>query len=259
VDEDFGPFFLKFCSYFPYNAKLCINVHEYLKRQLAKWGVAFEALDNGIKSCADPALLQRLADGLTAEKINRLLRKWLRRLPHPFPARNRAAAAHILLAELPSTSPERAMTEKGRRSENAAAWPVGRERFRNFSPYVIGSLSAKRATSLEARFDDCSCRAFVPATRALLDLGQIINHPLPQLGRVHFFALELHEVLRVIVVHVDHLTDRGNFLRIVASGVRILLKTTLVHPSGRFHIGQGGCRVSGSSDSQQKMQSRFGH
>ena len=91
VDEDFGPFFLKFCSYFPYNAKLCINGHDYLKRQLAKWGVGFEALDNGIKSCADPALLQRLADGLTAEKINRLLRKWLRRLPHPFPGRDRAA------------------------------------------------------------------------------------------------------------------------------------------------------------------------
>ena len=54
VDEDFGPFFLKLCSYFPYNAKLCINGHEYLKRQLAKRGVAFEALDNGIKSCANP-------------------------------------------------------------------------------------------------------------------------------------------------------------------------------------------------------------
>ncbi|MGH3620675.1 MAG: hypothetical protein ACRDQ5_02645, partial [Sciscionella sp.] len=25
VDADFGPFFLKFSSYFPYNAKLCIN------------------------------------------------------------------------------------------------------------------------------------------------------------------------------------------------------------------------------------------
>jgi len=24
VDADFGPFFLKFCSYFPYNAKLCL-------------------------------------------------------------------------------------------------------------------------------------------------------------------------------------------------------------------------------------------
>jgi hypothetical protein len=91
VDEEFGPFFLKFCSYFPYNAKLCINGHEYLKRQLAKRGVAFEALDNGIKSCADARLLQRLSDGLTAEKIDRLLRRWLRRLPHPFPARDRAA------------------------------------------------------------------------------------------------------------------------------------------------------------------------
>ena len=81
---DFGPFFLKFCAYFPYNAKLCINGHEYLKRQLAKRRVAFEALDNGIKSCAEPQLLQRLSDGRTAEKIDRLLRKWLRRLPHPF-------------------------------------------------------------------------------------------------------------------------------------------------------------------------------
>ena len=38
VDDDFGPFFLKFCSYCPYNAKLCINGHEYLKRQLTKRG-----------------------------------------------------------------------------------------------------------------------------------------------------------------------------------------------------------------------------
>ena len=54
LDEDFGPFFLKFCTYFPYNAKLCINGHEYVKRQLAKEGIAFEALDNGILTCADP-------------------------------------------------------------------------------------------------------------------------------------------------------------------------------------------------------------
>ena len=59
VDEDFGPFFLKFCTYFPYNAKLCINGHEYVKRQLAKEGIAFEALDNGILTCADPKRLQQ--------------------------------------------------------------------------------------------------------------------------------------------------------------------------------------------------------
>ena len=89
VDDDFGPFFLKFCSYFPYNAKLCINGHEYLKRQLTKRGIAFEALDNGILRCADPKRMQRLADGLTAARVDALLRKWLARLPHPFAARDR--------------------------------------------------------------------------------------------------------------------------------------------------------------------------
>ena len=28
VDADFGPFFLKFCSYFPFNSKLCLNGHQ---------------------------------------------------------------------------------------------------------------------------------------------------------------------------------------------------------------------------------------
>jgi hypothetical protein len=91
VDDDFGPFFLKFCTYFPYNAKLCINGHEYLKRQLAKEGIAFEALDNGIRSCADPKRMQAIADGLSADTIDALLRKWLARLPHPYPADDRAA------------------------------------------------------------------------------------------------------------------------------------------------------------------------
>jgi hypothetical protein len=91
VDETFGPFFLKFCSYFPYNAKLCLNGHEYAKRQLERAGIRYQALDNGIQSCADPKRLQNICDSLSAEKIDALLRKWLRRLPHPFPARDRQA------------------------------------------------------------------------------------------------------------------------------------------------------------------------
>jgi uncharacterized protein YqkB len=107
VDSDFGPFFLKFCSYFPYNAKLCINGNEYAKRQLAKRGIGYEALDNGVLSCEDPATLQRICDGLDAKKIDRLLRKWLARLPHPFDRRDRAAgyryALSILQAEFALT------------------------------------------------------------------------------------------------------------------------------------------------------------
>jgi len=91
VDRDFGPFFLKFCSYFPYNAKLCLNGHEYVKRQLEQQGLAYQALDNGLLSCQDPQRLQTLCDGLSAAKIEALLRKWLRRLPHPFSARDSQA------------------------------------------------------------------------------------------------------------------------------------------------------------------------
>jgi hypothetical protein len=107
VDRDFGPFFLKFSSYFPYNAKLCLNGHEYAKQQLAKANIAFEALDNGIQACVEPERLQAICDGLSAAKIDALLRKWLRRLPHPFTADDRRAgyryAISILQAEFSLT------------------------------------------------------------------------------------------------------------------------------------------------------------
>jgi hypothetical protein len=75
VDRDFGPFFIKFCSYFPYNAKLCINGNEWAKRQAAKAGIGFEPLDNGFASCDDPARLQRISDRLDADRIDRFARK----------------------------------------------------------------------------------------------------------------------------------------------------------------------------------------
>ncbi len=107
VDQDFGPFFLTFCSYFPYNAKLCLNGHEYLKRQLAKEEIAYDALDNGLLSCADPARAQAICDGLDAALIDGLLRKWLARLPHPFTPEDRAAGycydVSILQAEFALT------------------------------------------------------------------------------------------------------------------------------------------------------------
>jgi hypothetical protein len=91
MDRNFGPFFLKFCTYFPFNAKLCLNGHEYAKRQLAQKGIAFEALDNGILSCAEPERVQKICNGLSAEKIDGFLRKWLRLLPHPFTGADRKA------------------------------------------------------------------------------------------------------------------------------------------------------------------------
>jgi hypothetical protein len=100
VDADFGPLFIKFGSYFPYPVKVCLNGHEYLKRQLAREGMAYEALDNGLLSCANPRRLQALADGLTADKIEALVRTWLARLPHPYPPADPAAGYRYQLSIL---------------------------------------------------------------------------------------------------------------------------------------------------------------
>lgn len=100
VDRDFGPFFLKFCSYFPYNARLYLNGHEYAKRQLHQQGIDFEALDNGILACAQPQRLQGICRRLSAAKIDGLLRKWLGRLPHPFTTADRQAGFRYELSIL---------------------------------------------------------------------------------------------------------------------------------------------------------------
>jgi hypothetical protein len=61
------------------------------KRRLEKAGIAYEALDDGVLSCADPERLQATGDGLRSQKIDALLRKWLGILPHPFSPRDRRA------------------------------------------------------------------------------------------------------------------------------------------------------------------------
>jgi hypothetical protein len=90
-DAAFGPLFLKVCSYAPWSTKLCLNGHEWAKRQLEKKGIASEALDNGLLSCAEPEQLQRICDSLGPEEIDRVFRKWLGRIPLPLRRQDRQA------------------------------------------------------------------------------------------------------------------------------------------------------------------------
>jgi hypothetical protein len=126
-DQDFGPFFLKFCSYFPYPAKLCLNGHEYLKCQLTQRGIAFEALDNGLLGCADIKAAQRLSDGLSDAKIDAFFRKWLARLPHPYSAQDRQAGYRydlsILQAEFSLTQVWDAVSSR-KSSAKTSIWAV---------------------------------------------------------------------------------------------------------------------------------------
>lgn len=94
VDADFGPFFLKSCSYFPYNAKLCVNGNEWAKRQATKAGIGYVALDNAFAAFDDPddvERVQQICSSLGPEQIDALLRKWLMILPHPYSPADRDA------------------------------------------------------------------------------------------------------------------------------------------------------------------------
>jgi hypothetical protein len=91
VDADFGPFFIKFGSYFPYNAKLCLNGHHWAQRQASQAGIGFTAMDNAFAAVEDVEALQAICDSLGPAQIYALLDKWLTRLPDPFTDADRDA------------------------------------------------------------------------------------------------------------------------------------------------------------------------
>lgn len=97
LDENFGLFFIKVCTYFPFDVKVCFNGHEWAKQQLRQGGIGFEALSNGFLSCEDPAHLQQICYQLNAEKIQALFEHWVEQIPWPLSVEQRAAGySHLL-------------------------------------------------------------------------------------------------------------------------------------------------------------------
>jgi hypothetical protein len=90
-DADFGPGFIKICSYFPYPIKVWLNGHEWSKRQAAKAGIDFSELSNGFASCTDPAALQAICDRLGPGAIEVFFQRWMQRLPLPLTEHDREA------------------------------------------------------------------------------------------------------------------------------------------------------------------------
>jgi hypothetical protein len=90
-DADFGPTFIKICTYFPYPIKVWLNGHEWAKRQAARAGIEFSELSNGFATCADPAALQAICDRLGPGTIGVFFQRWMSRLPVPLTEHDRAA------------------------------------------------------------------------------------------------------------------------------------------------------------------------
>ncbi len=77
-DQDWGRMFLRICPYFPFNARICVNQHEWLARRLREEGVFFRKAANAFVQCSKPDRLQQLADSLTPSDLEVPLQGWLR-------------------------------------------------------------------------------------------------------------------------------------------------------------------------------------
>jgi hypothetical protein len=86
LDLRWGPSFVKTSAYAPYPTWVCLNGHEWGKRQAARQGIAFAPLDNGFASCDQPEQLAGICDSLSEQDIFGFADRWMRTLPSPFTA-----------------------------------------------------------------------------------------------------------------------------------------------------------------------------
>jgi hypothetical protein len=91
ADDQWGPTSLRLCSYAPYPLWVNANGHEWAKRQLAKAGVGFQALDNGLRAVEDPAQAHRICARLGAGHVRDLLRRMMTVMPDPLTLADRRA------------------------------------------------------------------------------------------------------------------------------------------------------------------------
>jgi len=82
-DAEWGGPFWKTNAYAPFPIWIWLKGHEWAKRQLAKAGIGYQALDNGFRSCADPAALQKICDRLSPTEVRDFFWRWFLRWPSP--------------------------------------------------------------------------------------------------------------------------------------------------------------------------------
>jgi hypothetical protein len=244
VDADFGPLFVKFRGYFPYTGRVCVNGHEYAKRQAAKAGIGFTALDNGFADTDDPNAVQRICDRLTLAKIDAVVRKWLARLPHPFAPADRAAgyryALSVLQAEF-SLTPVLDRPESGRvffeqiiRHNLDIGRPdkvglvfnrkiTSRDRFRTPGLFRTRVITTDVTPSLHVDYKNSKIKQYHKEHRALrtettinntydFDIDKLLAH-LPELRAVGFSANR--RLLRVQQLSYDPIRGEQAFTAVI--------------------------------------------
>ena len=84
LDAEFGPGFIKICTYFPYPAKVWLNGHEWAKRQARRAGHRLHASSRTASPPAsDPAGLQAICDRFGPADIQGFFDRWTLGDPDP--------------------------------------------------------------------------------------------------------------------------------------------------------------------------------
>jgi len=188
ADADWGPAFVKVCTYAPYPLWCCANGHEWAKCQLAKAGVGFEALDNGLRSVEDPALAHRICARLGAGHLRGLLARMMAVVPDPLSAHDRAAGFEWSFSLAQFEVSDTAVFDQPRR---ARAWfeaaigdhldlgrpervsllvdrtVVNRGRFRTPGRFSTEVITRDTAPQLQIHYKSSKAKAYLKEGRAL--------------------------------------------------------------------------------------------
>ena len=68
-DSEWGRMFVRICPYLPFPARVCLNQHHWIANRMKQQGIRFRQSTNAFASCADPKVLQEIADSLTAKDL----------------------------------------------------------------------------------------------------------------------------------------------------------------------------------------------
>ncbi len=91
LDPEFGPAFIKLCTYAPWPGKVWLNGHEWVKRQALRDGLGYTELENGFAATSEPERLQAICDSFGPEHVQAFFDRWITVIPTPLSSEDRAA------------------------------------------------------------------------------------------------------------------------------------------------------------------------
>jgi hypothetical protein len=188
ADADWGPAFAKLCSYAPHPLWCCANGHEWAKVQLAKAGIGFEELDNGLRAVEDPVAAHRICARLGAGHVRDLLRRMTAVMPDPLTVEDRRAGFEWSFSIAQLEVSDTAVFDQPRR---ARAWfeaaigdhldlgrpervslvvnrkVVNRGRFKTPGRFATEVITSDVAPQLQIHYKSSKAKAYLKEGRAL--------------------------------------------------------------------------------------------